>query len=137
MIHGSALVTKVVDVCAVLSTENVQKIRAAFADINPVHRQTHRQLSFLEHPARGLPLANLYLRTDKGIIDILSSILGVGDFQRLKKNAVMIPMFGREYPVISIEDLIAAKEAVGRPKDIVAATELRCIVEKLKSADGG
>jgi hypothetical protein len=36
-------------------------------------------------------------------------------------------MFGRTYPVISIEDLIAAKEAVGREKDLLAAKELRAI----------
>lgn len=136
MIHGSALITKDVDVCAVLSTENVEKIRKAFADINPVHRQTHRQLSFLEHPAPGQPLVNLYLRTDKGIIDVLSSILGVGDFERLRKNAVMMPMFAREYPVISIEDLITAKEAVGREKDMLAVKELRAIAAKRHQGAG-
>ena len=130
MIHGSALLTKDVDVCAVLSAENVEKIRGAFSDINPVHRQTHRLLSFLEHPAPGQPLVNLYLRTDKGIIDILSSILGVGDFERLRKTAVDMPMFGRTYPVISIEDLITAKETVGREKDLLTVKELRAIVEK-------
>jgi predicted nucleotidyltransferase len=127
MMHGSALITQDVDVCAVLSAGNLEKIRRAFADINPVHRQTHRRLSFLEHPAPGQPLENLYLRTDQGVIDILSSILGVGDFARLRQNAIELPMFGRTYPVISIEDLIAAKEAVGREKDLLAAKELRAI----------
>ncbi|MBI5771537.1 MAG: nucleotidyltransferase [Verrucomicrobia bacterium] len=136
MIHGSALVTQDVDVCAVLSAENVEKIRRAFADIHPVHRQTHRLLSFLEHPAPGQPPVNLYLRTDKGAIDILSSILGIGDFERLRKNAVDLPMFDRTYPVISIEDLIAAKEAVGRDKDLLAAKELRAIAAKRRLAEG-
>lgn len=130
MIHGSALITRDVDVCAVLSAENVGKIRRAFADINPVHRQTRRLLSFLDHPAPGQPLANLYLRTDTGVIDILSSILGVGDFERLRTTAVAMPMFGRTYPVISIEDLITAKEAVGRDKDLLAVKELRAIQAK-------
>ena len=135
MIHGSALITKDVDVCAVLSAENVEKVRRAFADINPVHRQTHRLLSFLEHPSPGQPLVNLYLRTDKGIIGILSSILGVGDYDRLRKSAVDMPMFGRTYPVISIEDLITAKEAVGREKDLLAVKELRAIAAKRRLAD--
>jgi predicted nucleotidyltransferase len=136
MIHGSALITKDVDVCAVLSAENVEKIRRAFADINPVHRQTHRLLSFLEHPAPGQPLVNLYLRTDKGVIDILSSILGIGDFDRLRSSAVEMPMFGRTYPVISLEDLITAKEAVGREKDLLAVKELRAIAAKRRLAGG-
>jgi predicted nucleotidyltransferase len=135
MMHGSALITRDVDVCAVLSAENVEKIRRAFADINPVHRQTHRLLSFLEHPAPGQPLVNLYLRTDKGVIDILSSILGIGDFERLRNSAVDMPMFGRTYPVISIEDLITAKEAVGREKDLLAVKELRAIAAKRRLAE--
>jgi hypothetical protein len=136
MIHGSALITQAVEVCAVLSAEDVEKIRRAFADLHPVHRQTHRLLSFMEHPAPGQPLVNLYLRTDKGVIDILSSILGVGDFARLRKNAVDLPMFGRIYPVISIEDLIVAKEAVGREKDLLAVKELRAIAAKRRLAEG-
>jgi predicted nucleotidyltransferase len=135
MMHGSALITRDVDVCAILTTDNVGKIRRAFADIHPVHRQTHGLLSFLEHPSPGQPLVNLYLRTDKGVIDILSSILGVGDFERLRKNAVELPMFGKTYPVISIEDLIAAKEAVGREKDLLAVKELRAIAAKRRLAE--
>ncbi|MSU25503.1 MAG: nucleotidyltransferase [Opitutus sp.] len=137
VIHGSALVTQDVDVCAVLSAENVEKIRGALADINPVHRQTHRLLSFLEHPAPGQALVNLYLKTDRGVIDILSSILGIGDYERLRQRAISLPLFGRTFAVISIEDLIVAKEAVGREKDLLAAKELRAIAAKrnLRPAD--
>lgn len=131
VIHGSALVTRDVDVCAVLTADNVERIRNALADINPVHRQTHRQLSFLEHPAPGQALVNLYLKTDTGVIDVLSSILGVGEFERLRQRAVKMPMFGRTFAVISIEDLIVAKEACGREKDLLAAKELRAIQAKL------
>jgi len=35
---------------------------------------------------------------------------------------------GRTYHVMSLEDLIAAKIAMGREKDLVAAKELRAIV---------
>ena len=91
---------------------------------------THEKLSFLEHPAPGLPLNNLYLETDDGIIDILSFVLGVGDFARLKERAVEIQLFGRTCAVISLDDLIAAKQAVGREKDLLAVKELRAIAAK-------
>lgn len=136
VIHGSALVTQDVDVCAVLSAENVAKIRTAFAGLNPVHRQTDRLLSFLEHPAPGQPLVNLYLKTDEGIIDILSSILGVGDFARLRAKAITMPLFGRVHAVIALDDLIVAKEAVGRERDLLAAKELRAIAAK-RAQNGG
>jgi len=130
VLHGSALITNDVDVCAVLSAGNVEKIRAALADLNPIHRITHRKLSFLEHPAPGQPLVNLYLETDGGTIDILSSVLGVGDFGRLKERAVEASIFGRKCAIISLEDLIVAKEAVGREKDLLAVKELRAIAAK-------
>ena len=130
VIHGSAMITNDVDVCAVLSAGNVEKIRAALGDLNPVHRQTHRKLSFRDHPAPGQPLVNLYLETDGGIIDILSSVLGVGDFARLKERAIEASVFGRKCAIISLEDLIVAKQAVGREKDLLAVKELRAIAAK-------
>lgn len=129
VLHGSAYLTNDVDVCAVLSPANVERIRQALADLKPVHRQTHRRLSFLDYPPAGQPVNNLYLETEQGIIDILSDVLGVGDFRRLRERAKIVPLFGHSVAVISLEDLIAAKEAVGREKDKLTANELRCIAE--------
>lgn len=92
-----------------------------------MHRQTHRRLSFLDNPGAGVALNNLYLETDHGIIDVLTSVLGVGDFARLKERAIKIPLYGRMILLISLEDLIVAKEAVGREKDLLAVKELRAI----------
>ena len=130
VLHGSSLVTHDLDLCAVLSPENVGKLRSVLGDLHPVHRMTHKKLSFLEHPPSGTAVANLYLETDGGVVDILSSILGVGDYARLREKALDIPLFGRRCPVISLEDLIAAKEAVGREKDLLAVKELRAIAAK-------
>lgn len=127
VLHGSSLPTSNVEVCVMLSAENTEKIRGALADLHPFHRQTHERLSFADHPAHGQALPNLYLETDDGIIDILSSILGVGDFARLKERAQNVPLFGRTCAVISLGDLIAAKLAVGREKDLLAVKELRAI----------
>jgi hypothetical protein len=44
-----------------------------------VHRITDQKLSFLDYPAPGESLMNLYLGTDDGVIDVLSFVLGVGD----------------------------------------------------------
>ena len=127
--HGSSLVTRDLDICALLADENVEKLRAILADWNPRHRMTPQKLSFLEFPKSG-PLQNLYLETDYGIVDILTSVLGVGDFQRLKATAEIFEIGGRRYQVMSLADLIQGKEALGREKDLLAAKELRAIAEK-------
>jgi predicted nucleotidyltransferase len=132
VLHGSAYVTNDLDICAVLSPENVAKLRQTMADLKPVHRMTHNKLSFLDHPPAGQPLANVYLETDAGILDVLGSVLGIGDYHALAKNAVTIPLFGRQCRVISLEDLIKAKEAMGREKNLLVAKELRAIAAKRK-----
>jgi len=88
-------------------------------------------LFFLEFPKSG-PIQNLYLRTDVGVVDILSSVLGVGDFGELRKNAENFEINGRVYHVISLQDLIVAKEAMGREKDLLAVKELRAIAAQRK-----
>lgn len=128
--HGSAYVTRDVDICAVLSPENIQKLRAALAEWNPRHRMTPQRLSFLNHPAPGVAVSNLYLETEIGVVDILSSVLGVGDFDRLQRNAERVVVGGTAFKVMSLPDLIAAKEAMGREKDLLTAKELRVIAEK-------
>lgn len=77
-----------------------------------------------------MPLKNIYLQTDLGPLDILGSISGLGDFAEVRRNAVPFDLFGRQVLVISIDDLIKAKEALARPKDILVAQELRAIAEK-------
>ena len=128
--HGSAYLTRDVDICALLTSENVAKLRAALRDWNPKHRLVPQRLSFLSHPPPGEAVNNLYLETDKGVVDILSSILGVGDFERLRSAAEEVAVDGVIYRVMSLADLIAAKEALGREKDLLTAKELRAIAAK-------
>ena len=85
------------------------------------------------HPPPGVELRNLYLETDAGILDIHSSVLGVGDLEQLKARAVTIPLYGLPVSLISLQDLIVAKEAMGREKDLLAAKELRAIAAKFET----
>jgi predicted nucleotidyltransferase len=119
VMHGSAYVTNDVDVCAVLSPDNIDKLRRALTDLKPVHRQS---------------LQNLYLETTDGIVDVITSVLGVGDFARLRERAIRTDIFGVSCAVISLEDLIAAKEALGREEDLLTAKELRAIAAKRRLA---
>jgi len=126
-LHGSSLVTRDLDICAILSNENVEKLRDALRDLKPAHRLTAQ-----DNPDPGVEVRNLYLRTDFGPADILSSILGVGDFDRVRSASIQVELFERSCRVISLDDLIRAKEALGRDKDLLAAKELRAVREKQK-----
>lgn len=132
VLHGSSLVTRDLDVCALLSHDNVEKLRRNLGDLKPTHRMTPQRLSFLDNPSPGVGVNNLYLETSLGPVDVLGSIKGVGDFARVHERSVEVELFGKRCRVISIDDLILAKEAMSRPKDALAAKELRAIAEKQK-----
>ncbi|MFT4255947.1 MAG: hypothetical protein QM599_03155 [Pseudoxanthomonas sp.] len=135
MLHGSSLLTRDVDVCAVLTPDNINKLRDALRDLHPQHRLSLPRRSFLDEPPPGIGLNHLYLSTDWGALDLLGSITGVGDYARVARDAVEVELFGRRLRAIGLDDLIAAKEALGRDKDVIAAKELRAIRQKLR--DGG
>ena len=134
ILHGSSLTTRDLDVCALLTQENVNKLREVLRDLRPVHRLSGQKLSFLDNPAPDVTVNNLYLGTDFGPVDFLGNILGVGDFESVRANAVEVELFGRRCRVISLDDLIRAKEALKRDKDQQAVLQLRAIREKLNAA---
>lgn len=131
--HGSSFVTRDLDLCAVLSPETLARLRDALADVHPKHRQTPQRLSFLGYPAEDVGLENLYLETDIGVLDVLSSITGVGDYSAVRENADEVLVDGRTYRVLSLDALVRSKEALGREKDLITAKELRAIAVKRRS----
>jgi hypothetical protein len=108
--------------------------KPADSSVTDLNRLTPQRLSFLDNPEPGVGVSNLYLETSLGPIDLLGSIKGVGEFERVHARSVEVELFGRRCRVISIEDLILAKEALNRPKDALAAQELRAIAEKMKKS---
>lgn len=137
VLHGSALVTRDLDICAVLSPENIERLRDALKDLNPRHRMTPQSLSFLQVPKPGESVSNLYLQTDWGIVDILSSIIGLGDFESIRANSEIFEIAGKKFRLISLPDLVRAKEALGREKDLLAAKELRAIASMRERSKSG
>ena len=56
--HGSSYLTRDVDICAVLTPENIARLRVALVDWNPKHRMTPQRLSFLAYPSADQPVNN-------------------------------------------------------------------------------
>ena len=130
--HGTSLLTQDIDLCTVLSPENIEKLRAVLAPFHPVHRMTPKKLSFLKFPENITHINIFYLNTDMGQVDFLTSITGVGDYETLSKHAIEIPLFGRKCKVISLDDLITAKKYLNRPHDIETVKQLEWIKNSKK-----
>lgn len=131
VLHGSSMVTHDLDLCFLLGEKEVQKLRLALKDIHPTLRMTPQRLSFLEFPTSVNGLKILYLQTDLGVVDIIREVTGVGDFHRVAANAVTVDLFGAQIKVMSLDDLITAKQALGRPKDLAMLKELKVIRDRI------
>jgi predicted nucleotidyltransferase len=134
VVHGSTMVTRDLDICALVTPEQIGKLRECFKEFHPTHRMTPKRLSFLNFPEELQGIKNIYLETDLGVLDIISEVTGVGDFTRLASQAIGIELYGRQCKVISIEDLILAKEAMGRDKDKAIVKELKAIQDSIKKS---
>ena len=123
--HGSPLMTMDVDICCDMSWTNMAKLQKAIADLHPVHRMTPRRLplDLSEENAKGL--RNLYLETEMGQLDCLGEIKGLGNFDMVKSLSVKIELEAGFCRVLTLDALIKAKEAMGRPHDKETVKYLR------------
>ena len=130
VLHGSSFVTRDLDICAALTPSVLSTLRSALHDLNPRYRLMPQKLSFLDTPHPGPPDTPLSLDTTLGSLDVFPSITGVGPFDRVRTGALEIGLWGRRCRVIALEDLIHAKQALGRDNDLLAVIELRAIQAK-------
>ena len=127
VLHGSSYVTQDLDICIVCSPENIERLRHLLKELDPRHRMTAQKLSFLDTPPPGTELRNIYLRTRLGVLDVLSEVMGVGGFEQLMASAQQVTLGAKSIHVMSLRDLIVAKETLARDKDLLVAKELRAI----------
>ena len=71
----------------------------------------------------------LNFRTPDGSTEVDLLVSESDRFQELKSRAVVIRVEGRDFSVISLDDLIAMKEAAGRPQDLLDVAELKLLRE--------
>lgn len=128
-IHGSTQVTFDLDICYARDKDNLARLATLLAPFNPQLRGAPAGLPFVwdvETLRRGL---NFTLLTDLGDLDLLGEILGVGSYEQARSVSVIVPLFGSECAVLSLDGLIAAKRAAGRAKDKIILPELEALRE--------
>jgi predicted nucleotidyltransferase len=126
-IHGSARLTTDLDVVYDRKPDNVRRLAAALAPLQPYLRGAPAGLPFRWDEQTIRAGLNFTLMTDAGPIDLLGEISGVGAYDALRAHTIEVSLFGTAYRCIDLETLIAAKRAVGRPKDLEVIAELEAI----------
>lgn len=125
-IHGSSLNTRDVDVCCRFTEANLMRIQSAFQDLHPVHRM-RPDLPLALTPEQCASLKNLYIKTDLGVVDCLGNVLGVGGFDEVLSHSIEITLPVGALRIIDVDTLIIAKQAMGRPHDLITVQHLQAL----------
>ena len=133
--HGSAYITQDLDFCFNRSTHNLERIVAALRPFNPQLRDFPSELPFIWGVSTLQNGTNFTLITDIGDIDLLGEVKGVGTYSDLLPNSVEIQIWGSTIRIISLDELIIAKQAAGRPKDLLVLPELEALREVRDNPD--
>ena len=130
--HGVTLVTQDVDICCRFTKENLFRLQAVLAGLHPCHRMTPQKLPLALTDELCARLKNLYLETDLCMLDCLGEVKGVGGFEDVLAHSIEVALPTGRFRVLDLATLIHAKEAMDRPQDRLALTQLRAIQERLR-----
>lgn len=128
--HGTTLHTRDIDICCRFSPENLMRLQEALTNLNPRHRMTPAKLPLALTEENCVGLRNLYLVTDLGVIDCLGDVAGLGDYDVVLENSMMVESAAGRFRVLTLDALILAKEAMDRPHDRETVRQLRAIKER-------
>ncbi len=127
-IFGSPRVTFDIDLCYRRTEENLENLAAALKELKVSLRGAPKDLPIILD-ARALALGNNYTfeTPADGDLDLLGYVEPIGDYDRLDKKAANYQVGDLELRVIALDDLIAIKRHINRPKDRESLYQLLAI----------
>ena len=134
--RGSAYVTRDLDIAYARNRENLERLATALRTVGARLRGAPQDVPFIldaDSLERG---AHFTFDTEHGPLDILDRPDGSPPYPELRRRAGRAETVdGVPVLVASLDDLIAMKEATGRPRDQVVASELRLLADEIQQAD--
>lgn len=133
--HGSIRATEDVDLAYSRETANLERLAALLRELDARLRGAPADLPF-QLDARSLSEGgNFTFETSLGSVDILAFPAGAPSYSELHRLAKVFEIEGREIRFASLDHLIAMKEATGRPRDVLAASELRTLADEIRESE--
>jgi hypothetical protein len=130
--HGSSFGTFDLDIAYSREPENLQCFARALQSLGAHLLGAPDDVPF-QLDARSLGAGtNFTFSTSLGSLDILADTAGAPPYERLARDATTIEVRGHEVRIASLDHLIAMKEASGRTKDKLMATEYRVLSDEIR-----
>lgn len=129
-LQGSSILTRDVDVVCDFGHENIRRLFEAVKDLHPYHRMMPGRIPFALGQATSQPFQNIYPATDWGQLDCLGYVKGIDGYGECLKWSEPIEMAGFTMLTLTLEGILLAKRAMGRPRDLQAIFELEAVRER-------
>lgn len=133
--YGSSFGTFDVDLAYGRERANLERIAAVLGSLGATLRGAPPDLPFQLDAATLAAGENFTFSTRLGSVDLFAHLPGAPPYERLRDEATLIEIGGQRVRVASLDHLIAMKEAAGRPKDLLMASEYRELAEERARAD--
>ena len=132
MAQGSAYPSYDVDIAYGRAYENLERLARALRELGATLRGAPAGLPFLLDAETLQKGAHFTFESPYGSIDLLSDPDGAPRYDGLRSAAVSTEIEGVAVLVASLDHLIAMKEASGRTKDKLMATEYRVLADEIR-----
>jgi hypothetical protein len=131
-VHGSSYPTYDLDVAYGRDDANLDRLATVLTSLGARLRGAPADVPFILDARTLRAGANFTFATELGSFDILGDAAGAPPYERLRADARVKRVRGLEIRFASLDHLIAMKEAAGRPKDRLMATEYRLLADELR-----
>ncbi len=136
VVHGVEQLTFDTDILPALDPANLERLLRAleslragiFVDPGRLEMEAGElwEAASLRRGGAGLFDADAWhFSTEAGLVDVVMSAAGVGDYEAHVANARDVEIFGLDAKVAGLEELVRSKETLGRDKDLSVLGLLR------------
>lgn len=129
-VHGSTYPTYDLDVMYARDRENLERIASVLSELEATLRGAPPDLPSLLDAKTLEEGANFTFSTRLGSVDLLAFPTGAPTYEKVREAADTVDIGGFPVRVASLDHLIAMKEAAGRTKDKLMATEYRDLADE-------
>ncbi len=130
-VYGASRMTRDVDILYQRSEENYVKLAKGLAPYHPYLRGAPPGLPFTWDASTIRLGLNFTLELSIGELDLLGEVAGLGSYDQVLPEATTKNIYGHNLPMLSLSQLIRAKQAAGRTKDHETLSELHNLQKKL------
>lgn len=124
VLHGSARVTRDLDVCYSRQRHNLERLTHALGPFAPTLRGAPSDLPFtLDVPTLEAGL-NFTLQSTAGDLDLIGEVVGIGAYPAVRRLSLLMNVYDLDVRVLSLDGLERAKRAAGRLKDLADLAEI-------------